>query len=136
METIFQNVFSKIDNKTGEVTYRQDILDQKTNQWLSSCPGPQGGHNWQATSYHQPGDQLIIPLSQSCVMIRGRDVDQRLGSGGTAAHQKSTTPGTNQQLGRLSAYRASNMKEGVDLAAALALPVGGGVHGRRRGLCG
>ena len=111
-ETIFQNVFSKIDKKTGEVTYRQDIIDQKTNEWLSSCPGPQGGHDWQATSYHQPSDLLIIPLSQSCVMIRGLDVDQKLGGGGTAAQQKFYfTPGSKQQLGRLSAYRASDMKE-------------------------
>ena len=111
-ETIFQNVFSKIDQKTGEVTYREDIRKQKTNEWFSSCPGPQGGHDWQATSYHQPSDQLIIPLSQSCVMIRGLDVDQKLGGGGTAAQQKFYfTPGSKQQLGRLSAYRASDMKE-------------------------
>ena len=111
-ETIFQNVFSKIDQKTGEVTYREDILKHKTNEWLSSCPGPQGGHDWQATSYHQPTDQLIIPLSQSCVMIRGLDVDPKLGGGGTAAQQKFYfTPGSKQQLGRLSAYRASDMKE-------------------------
>ncbi len=111
-ETIFQNVFSKIDQKTGEVTYREDIRNQKTNEWFSSCPGPQGGHDWQATSYHQPSDQLIIPLSQSCVMIRGLDVDQKLGGGGTAAQQKFYfTPGSKQQLGRLSAYRASDMKE-------------------------
>ncbi|MEY4967030.1 MAG: hypothetical protein RL274_2613 [Pseudomonadota bacterium] len=111
-ETIFQNVFSKVDQRTGEVTYREDIRNQKTNEWFSSCPGPQGGHDWQATSYHQPTDQLIIPLSQSCVMIRGLDVDQKLGGGGTAAQQKFYfTPGSRQQLGRLSSYRASDMKE-------------------------
>ena len=111
-ETIFQNIFSKIDQKTGEVTYREDILKQKTNEWFSSCPGPQGGHDWQATSYHQPTDQLIIPLSQSCVMIRGLDVDPKLGGGGTAAQQKFYfTPGSKQKLGRRPAYRASDMKE-------------------------
>lgn len=111
-ETIFQNIFSKIDQKTGEVTYRDDILKQKTNEWFSSCPGPQGGHDWQATSYNQPTDLLIIPLSQSCVMIRGLDVEQKLGGGGTAAQQKFYyTPGSKQQLGRLSAYRTSDMKE-------------------------
>ncbi len=111
-ETIFQNVFSKVDQKTGAVTYRQDILNQKTNQWFSSCPGPQGGHDWQATSYYQPDDLLIIPLSQSCVMIQGHDVEQKLGGGGTAASQKFFfTPGTHQQLGKLAAYRTSDMKE-------------------------
>jgi alcohol dehydrogenase (cytochrome c) len=111
-ETIFQNVFSKIDQKTGEVTYRQDIIDQKTNQWLSSCPSPEGGHDWQATSYDQPDDLLIIPESQSCVMIQGHDVDMKLGGGGTAASQKFFfMPGTHQNMGRLSAYRTSDMKQ-------------------------
>ena len=90
-ETIFQNVFSNIDHKTGAVTYRKDILDQKTNEWLSSCPGPEGGHDWQATSYDQPDDLLIIPLSQSCVMIEGHDVDMKLGGGGTAARRNSSS---------------------------------------------
>ncbi len=111
-ETIFQNVFSNIDHKTGAVTYRKDILGQKTNEWLSSCPGPEGGHDWQATSYDQPDDLLIIPLSQSCVMIQGHDVDMKLGGGGTAASQKFFfMPGTHQNMGKLVAYRTSDMKE-------------------------
>ncbi|HWM60909.1 MAG TPA: PQQ-binding-like beta-propeller repeat protein [Rhizomicrobium sp.] len=111
-ETLFQNVFANIDHKTGAVTYRKDIIDQKTNQWLSSCPGPEGGHDWQATSYNQPSDLLIIPLSQSCVMIQGHDVDMKLGGGGTAASQKFFfMPGTHQNMGKLVAYRTSDMKE-------------------------
>jgi alcohol dehydrogenase (cytochrome c) len=111
-ETIFQNVFSKIDQKTGAVTYRQDIIDQKINEWLSSCPGPEGGHDWQATSYDQPDDLLIIPLSQSCVMIQPHEVDMKLGGGGTAASQKFFfMPGTHQNMGKLAAYRTSDMKE-------------------------
>jgi alcohol dehydrogenase (cytochrome c) len=111
-ETIFQNVFANLDHKTGAVTYRKDILNQKTNEWFSSCPGPEGGHDWQATSYDQPDDLLIIPLSQSCVMIQGHDVDQKLGGGGTAASQKFFfMPGTHQNMGKLAAYRTSDMKE-------------------------
>ena len=67
---------------------------------------------WQATSYDQPDDLLIIPLSQSCVMIEGHDVDQKLGGGGTAASQKFFfMPGTHQNMGKLVAYRTSDMKE-------------------------
>ncbi len=111
-ETIFQNVFAHIDHKTGELTYRQDILDQKTGQWLSSCPSPEGGHDWQAVSYYKPADLLIIPESQSCVMIQGHDVEMKLGGGGTAASQKFFfMPGTHQNMGRLSAWRTSDMKE-------------------------
>ena len=54
-ETVFQNVFTRIDPKTGEPTYRSDILEQQIGQWLQICPSTEGGHNWQAMSYH-PGN--------------------------------------------------------------------------------
>jgi alcohol dehydrogenase (cytochrome c) len=111
-QTIFQNVFAKVDQKTGQLTYRQDLLNQKTNEWYSSCPGPDGGHDWMAVSYNQPTDLLIIPLTQSCVMMMGHDVDTKLGGGGTAASQKFYfMPGTHQNMGKLVAYRTSDMKQ-------------------------
>jgi len=97
-ETVFQNIWSSID-KNGRPQYRKDIVDQKVDQWLSSCPGPEGGHDWQATSYHQPTDTLIIPLSQSCVFM--------LGNG---AQTYFEMPGTDGNMGRLSAYRTADMK--------------------------
>jgi len=111
-QTLFQNVFSDLDPQTGSVTYRQDILDQKTGDWIASCPGPEGGHDWHATSYNQPTDLLIIPESQSCVLMQGHDVDMKLGGGGTAASQQFYfMPGTHQNMGKLVAYRTSDMKE-------------------------
>jgi alcohol dehydrogenase (cytochrome c) len=98
-QTVFQNVFTSIDPKTGHPAYRNDIIDQKVDQWLSSCPGPEGGHNWQSASYHQPSDALIIPLSQSCVFM--------LGNGSEAYFEM---PGSDGNLGRLSAYRTSDLK--------------------------
>ena len=53
-ETVFQNVFDQIDPKTGAPTYRSDILEQETGKWVQSCPSTEGGHNWQAMSYHPP----------------------------------------------------------------------------------
>jgi alcohol dehydrogenase (cytochrome c) len=97
-ETVFQNIWSSID-KNGRPAYRKDIVDQKVDQWLSSCPGPEGGHDWQATSYHQPSDTLIIPLSQSCVFM--------LGNGSQTYFEM---PGSDGNMGRLSAYRTADMK--------------------------
>ena len=54
-ETIFQNVFESIDPKNGTPTYRGDILEQQTGQWVDSCPSTEGGHNWQAMSYVPAG---------------------------------------------------------------------------------
>jgi len=98
-QTVFQNVFAKIDPKTGRPTYRPDVIGQKSDQWLSSCPGPEGGHNWQAMSYHQPTDAVVIPLSQSCVLM--------LGNGSQVYFEM---PGSAGNVGRLSAYRAADLK--------------------------
>jgi len=98
-ETVFQNIWDGIDPKTGTPHYRKDIVNQKVDQWLSSCPGPEGGHDWQSTSYHQPSDTLIIPLSQSCVFM--------LGNGSQTYFEM---PGSDGNLGRLSAYRTADLK--------------------------
>jgi alcohol dehydrogenase (cytochrome c) len=132
-QTVFQNVFAKVDQKTGQLTYRSDILGQKTGQYYASCPGPEGGHDWPATSYNQPTDLLIIPESQSCVMMMGHDVDKKVGSGGTAASQLFYfMPGTNQNMGHLFAVNTTTMQTAWDwqqrapfLSAVLS--TGGGV---------
>jgi alcohol dehydrogenase (cytochrome c) len=98
-ETVFQNVFVKIDPKTGTPLYRPDIVNQKVDQWLPSCPGPEGGKDWPPASYHQPSDEMIIPLSQTCVMM--------LGSGTEMFYEM---PGSDGNLGRLSAYETNTMK--------------------------
>jgi alcohol dehydrogenase (cytochrome c) len=98
-QTVFNNVYENFDEKTGKVVYRKDIRDQKVDQWLASCPGPEGGHDWQAMSYHQPSDSVIIPLSQSCVFM--------LGNGSQTYFEM---PGTDGNMGRLSAYRTSDLK--------------------------
>ena len=98
-ETVYQNVMATQDPVTGEPSYRKSIRDQKVDQWLSSCPGPEGGKDWQAASYHPPTDTIILPLSQSCVLM--------LGNGSQTFFEM---PGTERNMGRLSAYRTVDMK--------------------------
>ena len=60
-EMVFQNVYDSINPTTGEPHYRNDIVEQRIGDWVPGCPSTEGGKNWPAMSYYQPGNRLIVP---------------------------------------------------------------------------
>jgi len=111
-QTVFQNVFSEVNLETGEVRYRDDIRNMQIGDWLSVCPSTAGGHNWQATSYHPPSRQLVIPLSQSCMEMSPREATFETGAGGNLGDRMwMEMPGTDGKFGKLASYDVESLDE-------------------------
>ncbi len=112
-ETLFQNVWASFDRETGQPRYRNDILEHKVGEWVDGCPSSEGGHNWQATSFHKPSRTLLIPLSQSCIAIRAQAIEQKPGGGsaGGADRRFYEMPGTDGNIGKLAAFDVDSMKQ-------------------------
>jgi alcohol dehydrogenase (cytochrome c) len=111
-EMVYQNVWERIDPKTGVPSYRPEILEMTLDKPIFICPSTAGGKNWQAMSYYQPGGLIIAPLSQSCMDFTARAVTLTEGGGGSGGDRTfKHSPNSKEQTGKLGAYDVRTMQE-------------------------
>jgi alcohol dehydrogenase (cytochrome c) len=66
--TNFQNVVSKIDGATGEVTVNPETLFTRAGEERLVCPNSNGGKNFPAGAYSPLNNTMFMPVQNTCMM--------------------------------------------------------------------
>ncbi len=66
--TNFQNVVSKIDGATGEVTVNPETTFTKAGQEHLVCPNSNGGKNFPAGAYSPLNNAMFMPVQNTCMI--------------------------------------------------------------------
>ena len=65
--TVTQNVVSKIDGATGEVTVNPETIYKAQGDERLICPSLNGGKNWPAGAYSPLTNTMYMPLQNMCM---------------------------------------------------------------------
>jgi PQQ-dependent dehydrogenase (methanol/ethanol family) len=66
--TVTQNVVSKIDGATGQVTVNPETLFKAQGDERLICPSMSGGKNWPAGAYSPQTNTMYFPLQNTCMV--------------------------------------------------------------------
>lgn len=104
--TVMQNVVSKIDPGTGDVTVNPQTTFTEAGQTRFVCPTPNGGKDFQAGAYSPETNAMYYGLQNTCMDMTAIDNPNTAYSFNSRA---KVTPGTNN-IGMLFAISAETGK--------------------------
>ena len=106
-QTVYQNVVSAIDPKTGVKTINQAAVPH-IGQTTTNCPADPGSRGWPATAYSPRTHMLYIPLNEYCSDTTPVPIEEgKTYTGGSRAiFARGQVPNSDGKIGRM---------DGVDL---------------------
>ncbi|MEM8935221.1 MAG: PQQ-binding-like beta-propeller repeat protein [Pseudomonadota bacterium] len=79
-ETLFQNVVSDIDPKTGKVSINEDLVATEIEgEPKFVCPSLAGGRDWPAGAYNPQTKTMFLPMVNLCMNVVASPEDPRYG---------------------------------------------------------
>jgi alcohol dehydrogenase (cytochrome c) len=111
-ETVYQNVVTGIDPKTGEKTINQESVPH-IGKTTVNCPADPGGRGWPATSYSPKTHMLYLPLNEYCSDTTPLPVEagQIYMGGGRAIYARKPIPNSDGNIGRVDAVSLDSQKQ-------------------------
>jgi alcohol dehydrogenase (cytochrome c) len=110
-ETVYQNVVTGINPKTGEKTINQDAIPH-IGKTTVNCPADPGSRGWPATAYSPKTNMLYLPSNEYCADTTPTPLDpgQIYTGGGRAVYARKPIPNSDGNIGRVDAVRLDNQQ--------------------------
>ena len=110
-ETVYQNVVTAIDPKTGAKTINQDAVPH-IGKTTVNCPADPGSRGWPATAYSPKTKMLYLPLNEYCSDTTPVPVEpgQIYMGGGRAIYARKPIPNSDGNIGRVDGVSLDTQK--------------------------
>jgi len=101
----YQNIYKNIDEKTGAITPNDEIIPVTASGFQRVCPGMRGGKIFQSKAFNPEADAVYSAVSLACSNFELLPTEQS--ASGFNWDRMEPMPGSNGNVGRLAAVRAS-----------------------------
>ncbi len=132
-ETVYQNIVSAIDPRTGDKTINQAVVPH-IGMTVTNCPADPGSRGWPATAYSPRTRMLYLPLNEYCSDTTPVPIEagKTYTGGSRAIFARKQIPNSDGMIGRVDGVELFTQKAGWSLRTRAAqtgavLATGGGL---------